>query len=314
MPQLTSSHFSSFDAYAAAIQHANARMTLVGREQGNWALSYLPVSEMSIQWGSGGAAACEGGTVRGGLTVFLPIYESEGTSGNEQRLLGNGHRLESGSVLIMEPGADFCITATGVHRWSSIFVPHDLLTSSDIPGTKNGTSHRVLLPSEAGEHLKSIIDLLGAILRDKPDALASTRALQSAKSKVSEAIGKALSHNDANTPSGRPSLPRALIVQRVLSAIEKHCDEHLSVYRLSNMVGVSERTLRTAFEEYFGVGPTKYLKIRTLHEARKLLRAADPFATSVTDIAVGLGIWEFGRFSHDYKMLFGELPSATLRK
>ena len=80
------------------------------------------------------------------------------------------------------------------------------------------------------------------------------------------------------------------------------------------MVGVSERTLRTAFEEYFGVGPTKYLKIRTLHEARKALRAADPFATSVTDIAVRFGIWEFGRFSHDYKTLFGELPSQTLRK
>ena len=80
------------------------------------------------------------------------------------------------------------------------------------------------------------------------------------------------------------------------------------------MVGVSERTLRTAFEEYFGVGPTKYLKIRTLHEARKALIAADPFATSVTDIAARLGIWEFGRFSHDYKTLFGELPSQTLRK
>jgi hypothetical protein len=36
--------FSSFDAYAAAIQHADTRMILVGREQGNWALDFFPVS------------------------------------------------------------------------------------------------------------------------------------------------------------------------------------------------------------------------------------------------------------------------------
>ena len=75
----------------------------------------------------------------------------------------------------------------------------------------------------------------------------------------------------------------------------------------------SERTLRTAFEEYFGVGPTTYLKVRMLHQARDMLKNSDPCATSVTEIAVGLGIWELGRFSHDYQMLFDELPSETLR-
>jgi methylphosphotriester-DNA--protein-cysteine methyltransferase len=63
----------------------------------------------------------------------------------------------------------------------------------------------------------------------------------------------------------------------------------------------------------FGVGPTTYLKMRMLHQARDMLKNSDPCATSVTKIAVGLGIWELGRFSHDYQMLFDELPSETLR-
>jgi AraC-like DNA-binding protein len=50
-----------------------------------------------------------------------------------------------------------------------------------------------------------------------------------------------------------------------------------------------ERTLRTAFEEYFGVSPTRYLKLRTLHQARSILKRSEPDAVSVTEVAVGLG-------------------------
>lgn len=71
--------------------------------------------------------------------------------------------------------------------------------------------------------------------------------------------------------------------------LHEHVDDHFSVHALASVVGISERTLRSAFEQYFGVGPARYLKIRTLHQARMLLRAADPAAAGVTEIAVRLG-------------------------
>ena len=64
------------------------------------------------------------------------------------------------------------------------------------------------------------------------------------------------------------------------------------------------------------VFPRRLLKlciVVLVHQARDMLKNSDPCATSVTEIAVGLGIWELGRFSHDYQMLFDELPSETLR-
>jgi AraC-like DNA-binding protein len=59
---------------------------------------------------------------------------------------------------------------------------------------------------------------------------------------------------------------------------------------------VSERTLRTAFEEYYSVGPVRYLKLRTLHQVRRALKTADPSLTTVTEIATQFGVWELGRF------------------
>jgi transcriptional regulator GlxA family with amidase domain len=51
-----------------------------------------------------------------------------------------------------------------------------------------------------------------------------------------------------------------------------------------------------------------------MHLARRALRVADPAATTVTEIATNFGFWEFGRFSVVYRSLFGETPSATLRR
>ena len=62
------------------------------------------------------------------------------------------------------------------------------------------------------------------------------------------------------------------------------------------------------------MGPIHYLLLRRMHLARRALLGADAQATTVTTIATDLGFWELGRFSVDYRMLFGESPSASLRR
>ena len=63
------------------------------------------------------------------------------------------------------------------------------------------------------------------------------------------------------------------------------------------------------------MAPKRYFYVRggcTWHYARCARQITG--ATTVTEIATRLGFWEFGRFSVHYKALFGETPSATLRK
>src|SRR5262249_28262009 len=79
-------------------------------------------------------------------------------------------------------------------------------------------------------------------------------------------------------------------------------------------IGVSERTLRTCCHDHLGMGPIHYLWLRRMHLARRALLGAEFSAKSVTEIATGYGFWELGRFSVEYRRLFGESPSMTLKR
>jgi AraC family ethanolamine operon transcriptional activator len=83
---------------------------------------------------------------------------------------------------------------------------------------------------------------------------------------------------------------------------------------LAQAADVSVRTLQTAFLDYYGVSPLRYLTLRRLHEVRDELRKADPDETTVTSIAARFGFWQFGRFAGQYRRLFGEKPSETLHR
>jgi len=67
--------------------------------------------------------------------------------------------------------------------------------------------------------------------------------------------------------------------------VDQHQGEYLSVEQLASAAGVAERTLRDAFQQYFGMAPVRYLNRRTLHQVRRALKAADPIVATVTQIA-----------------------------
>jgi AraC family ethanolamine operon transcriptional activator len=113
-------------------------------------------------------------------------------------------------------------------------------------------------------------------------------------------------------PAGRPKLSRSEIIRRTEGILEDR--DHVSIPELATAAQVPERTLRKAFNEYFGVSPTRYLQLRNLHAIYRALRVAEPDETSVSQVFIAHGEWEFGRVAGRYRQLFGELPSETLRR
>jgi AraC family ethanolamine operon transcriptional activator len=79
-------------------------------------------------------------------------------------------------------------------------------------------------------------------------------------------------------------------------------------------LGVSPRTLRICCREQLGVGPTEYVRRRRMQLVHRELRCGNADITSISAVAGRYGFRGAGRFAAGYRALFGELPSATLRR
>ena len=108
---------------------------------------------------------------------------------------------------------------------------------------------------------------------------------------------------------------RSLALKRALDyAASDTSPSPIRVSELSAYSGVSERTLERAFLEHCGISPKNYLLALQLNGARRDLLAADPASSRVAGIASRWGFWHMSQFAMDYRKLFGELPSTTLKR
>jgi AraC family ethanolamine operon transcriptional activator len=102
-------------------------------------------------------------------------------------------------------------------------------------------------------------------------------------------------------------------LKQAIAYITEHADVPPTIRDICQNVGVSQKTLEYAFLDHFGVTPKRYLQTYRLNGVRKVLRQADPNSTKIADVANYWGFWHMGQFAKDYRTLFGELPSETLR-
>ncbi|WP_096779764.1 AraC family transcriptional regulator [Zobellella denitrificans] len=102
-------------------------------------------------------------------------------------------------------------------------------------------------------------------------------------------------------------------VKKVEDYIDAHAEQDISPAMLAELAGVSLRTLYSGFRSFRNITPMEHLRNVRLHRVRKeLLEAAT--TRSITDIATYWGFGHMGRFSAEYKKLFGENPNETRRK
>jgi AraC family ethanolamine operon transcriptional activator len=107
---------------------------------------------------------------------------------------------------------------------------------------------------------------------------------------------------------------RAAIIHRFHQFIERYVDETIYLAELCKEVGASERTLRACCHKHLGMGPKRYLRVLRMNMFRKALQESTTATATVTEIATSYGFWQFGRLALEYKVLFGEPPSATLQR
>jgi AraC family ethanolamine operon transcriptional activator len=105
---------------------------------------------------------------------------------------------------------------------------------------------------------------------------------------------------------------RSRATQKALEYINDSREDVVTVRDICEKCGIASRTLNRAFRERFGIGPKSYLKHQRLSATRSELIASPP-ETLIADVANRWGFWHIGQFAKDYKALFDELPSETLK-
>ena len=115
-------------------------------------------------------------------------------------------------------------------------------------------------------------------------------------------------------PGRQASDGRSYLVQRAEKLALAYVDKPLQVSALSRAIGVSERTLRKLFNEIHGRPPSRHLRMLRLSQVRGALLSARGQLVTVTEIATAFGFAELGRFSVEYRKVFGESPSQTLHQ
>lgn len=166
----------------------------------------------------------------------------------------------------------------------------------------------VLPPSKATRHLAELLD----------EALASTDAARVA------AIAAELPHAvESLLPKIQPLaalLPKPRSQRRLMALqYEQRIWDALPLRgsmpdvdrETCDALGLTRRTLQLAVQEHFGMSSNALQRTIRLSYANLLL--SDPEgARNVTDAALAAGFSHLGRFSQQYRALFGETPSRTL--
>lgn len=302
--------FRHFDEYAAALGHRNLRLIALARERATWATCRVDLDDVAVR------VARDGGPCRFDVAIDADGVGLLVTDDGAGRMTGNGTLFGHGSVMVIPGHDEVRSTSLDTVTWRSVFVPASRLALEPGQDSRHAARRSCVIdattPGAAAlrDTLIRVTNaaMQGAFVGNPLGARHASRQLVAA-TRLLLGAGDA---DDAAQRTGRPRLSRAEIVCRVETWLEERHRQPCSLHDLARAAGVSDRTLHNVFCEQLGVSPKRFLRLRLLNAVRCELRRADPETSRVTDVMAGLGIWDWGRVSGEYRALFGELPSTTL--
>ncbi|SAK86685.1 AraC family transcriptional regulator [Caballeronia hypogeia] len=228
-----------------------------------------------------------------------------------------GEKSSRDSLHVFSSGPEFEFYSPDRHVLVNVEIEPDKLASEPMRALGASLLSRPMSPlipmaADAADNLRQLLkQTLAASAQASPGEQADTdERIALLERTILYAISEAISViPEAGSGNARPTKYWPL-VNAVQDRLQDPATCPLSIAELCVQVGVSRRTLQYAFQEALNLNPIAYLRAVRLNHVRRDLRLGE----SVTSAATKWGFWHLSSFAHDYRVMFGELPSAASKR
>jgi AraC-like DNA-binding protein len=233
-------------------------------------------------------------------------------------LFRDGIEVASGSIVQRLDGCQsHSIRSSGPMNLGSMS-----LRLEDIPSVSKSVgfdltppkSERIINPCASSmASLRRLHAAAELLVTEAPEVINNPEGARGLEQILLQSLIACLEMNDVHEKTSTQGRHQKLM-QRFYAILKADPARPLYIAEVAAAVGTSIRALSAVSHEHLGMGPKRFLLLRRMHLVRQALIKANATVSTVTDIATEYGFWQFGRFAGEYKSLFGESPSLTLRR
>ena len=300
------------DQHARALRQRGAEVIFTSAPKSNWYLRRYQVKRFLLERRHEGGASIIAGILSHDSIAFAFTLK-----GPARGAVLNGQRVVPLDLVVVPPALRLIKASPGPNTW--IFVS---VSQSDL-ATIDGLSH--LAPLFSNKEItvirspilcRSIIEAAVSVEREFDRNVSEGRHLNQddLENRLAEALSEVAQVARMRVDTGRRSTRAYDLAHGAIKLIGEVDPQHWQVNDFCSTLGASPRDLRRSFKTYFAMGPTKFAKLHKVNWFRRLLVNGANQDIKILDLLAAADISEPGRFSGQYKAVFGESPSTTRKR
>jgi AraC family ethanolamine operon transcriptional activator len=237
----------------------------------------------------------------------------------DQEFHWRGHQITGNRVMVFPHGGELAsISASGFEVYILALREETVDQVCSDLGLRSlaaltGGAEVMACEARAVHRLRHRMGQLMQHIRGAPEVIHQASFSAAAEVDLCTQVLSALAQGRAASRINRSRRQR-YVLETAEAYMRAHACEGCSIDDLCRRLSISERTLRAAFQQHYGISPKAFLKCHRLTQVRRHLGRAAGSTARIQDVAHAWGFWHMGQFARDYRAMFAELPSDTLTR
>jgi AraC family transcriptional regulator, ethanolamine operon transcriptional activator len=231
-----------------------------------------------------------------------------------------GQEIHDTNVLTLEPGLDFWMVAPAEADYAGLVMPQALVlryaSSLQLAGEEHlrDCPRLIDLPVHRLQALRRFMSTVLSNLERNAATRASPLACRQIEESGAVLLICTFLGRSRLRGAGRPKSSYERIARQARDLVMARPESPPTLVDLCEHLHVGVRALNYAFQHAVGTSAGEYLRVVRLNRVREeLLAARGGGRVILSTIAAHWGFWHASQFARQYRALFGERPSETLR-